>query len=110
MKKKARSLAAKRGWATRKRKAEARSRAAQKGWRTRREKERQQKIKVNEGGSVQMLLDFVEMNAPDEKVPQLEGLIENNFGKKGFTFDLSGGILKISIATDKTRKKFSVRR
>ena len=89
-----------------------RSAAAKKGWKTRRARAHKDKPRVEEDKkTAQMVLAFLSRaDVPENRRPQLESLIENNFGKKGFDFDVSGGILKISISTKKTRKKFSVRR
>lgn len=55
------------------------------------------------------ILDWME--AQDvELSPQVESLLYRHADEKGYRFELEGeGILKVSISTVKTKKKFSVR-
>ena len=92
-----------------------RSLAAKKGWVTRRRHERERKKEIEEqkttAYTIEHLLGFVDKaEIPDERQQAVETLINRYYGVKGYNFDFDGAVLKISISTTKTRKKFSVRR
>lgn len=56
------------------------------------------------------ILDFLEEHDDIELPAQVENLLYRHADEKGFSFELEGeGILKVSISTVKTKKKFSVR-
>ena len=64
---------------------------------------------LEEGDKAQLVLwHFIERR--DQRSEALEILFQRHYGQEGYSFDLDNNILKVSISTTKTRKKFSVRR